>query len=157
MDTALFTIERIHAADEQMKIIDAETWTPKGESVKLQICVGIAHQRGEGSPNSSDWQASGVVFRSLGKQSDGWVAHFQPQSGQKKGKAQKTKLKKEVHFSSRCLKGDMAKIGEDKLELQLRSESSPQFDCKLLIQRNTDVFLIIPDENDGAAIAAFCG
>lgn len=156
MDTALFTIEGIRSEDERTKVIDAETWTPKGESVKLQICVGLS-QKADGEQNSSDWQADGVVFRSLGKLSDGIVAHFQPSSSPKKGKAQKTKMKKEVHFSARCLKGDLAKIGEDKLELQLRFEASPQFDCRLFIQRNTDVFLIIHDENDGAALQAFCG
>lgn len=159
METALFSIEHIRLEGGRTQVIDVQTWTPEGENIKLQIEVDVAPapESRDGEKNSSNWSARGVVFRSLGKPSEGMAGFFQRQSGQKKAKGGKAKLKKEIPFAARCVSGDMAKVGEDKVELHLRSESQMPFACRLLIQRNTDVFLIIPDEYDAAALQAFCG
>jgi hypothetical protein len=155
METSLFMIDGIEAEDDgRFKVLGVSTWTPKGREVKLQIRVDLRPPM-ELVAGEAAWAISGVIFRSLGKPSDGVISNFEQLSQRKAGKGSRAKMKREVHFASRALSGDPTKIGEEKVDLALRFEAAPRFQCRLVINKRSDVFMIIDDASDEAAIAAF--
>lgn len=157
METSLFMITRVGASgDGRFNVIEATSHTERGREVTLEIRVDL---RPPMTLTQGDftWAPSGVVFVSKGKVSDGIVSIFKQLSHNKAAakKAGRAKMKSEVHFAMRVLAGDPAKIGEEKVDLALRFEAAPRFACRLVINKRADVFLIIDDDSDEAAIAAF--
>lgn len=155
METSLFVVDKLTVEeDSRFKILDVSTWTPKGREVKLQIRVDLkpAMVLEQGGLR---WAISGVVFRSLGKPSDGIISNFEQLSQRKGGKGSRAKMKSELHFAMHAASGDPARIGDEKVDLVLRFKAAPPFDCRLVINKSTDVFLVIDDASDVAAIAAF--
>jgi hypothetical protein len=155
VETSLFIIEGLTTADDdRYKVLDVSTWTPKGRVVRLEIRVDLKPAMVL-TQDGVSWSLSGVVFRSLGKPSDGMVSNLEQLSHRKGGKGSRAKMKSELHFAMRALEGDPSKIGAEKVDLALRFKAQPSFDCRLVINKSTDVFLVIDDASDAAAIAAF--
>jgi hypothetical protein len=167
METSLFMITGLGAAEDgRFKVIEATSYTERGRQVVVEIRVDLRPtlQLVQGDLT---WALSGLIFRSRGKESDGILSLFKQlsphkEAGEGKGKgkgkgkkASRSKMKPEVHFAARPLAGDPAKIGEEKVDLALRFEAAPRFVCRLVINKSTDVFLVIDDDSDEAAIAAF--
>ena len=155
METSLFVIDKLAAEEgDRLKVLDVSTWTPKGREVKVQIRVDLkpAMVLAQGG---HDWAISGVVFRSLGKASDGLISNLEQLSRRKGGRGSRAKMKAEVHFAMRAVAGDPAKIGVEKVDLALWFKAAPAFECRLVINKGSDVFLVIDDAQDEAAIAAF--
>lgn len=157
METSLFMITALgDAEDGRFKVIEATSHTERGRRVTIEIRVDLRPAM-ELTQGGLTWALSGVIFASRGKESDGLLSLFKQLSHQKNAgkKASRSKIKPEVHFASRVLSGDISKIGEDKVDLALRFDAAPRFVCRLVIHKGADVFIIIDDDSDEAAITAF--